>query len=70
MAQWLNHNIRQDNMNLSLQDMGSFFVGGRNLNISGEPINKVERNKNVSIDIDPNGTYGYLRGSISFISHD
>ena len=44
---------------LALRDMGSFFAGGRSLEISGQPVKEIDVNKRSGrrIVIDPNGRY-------------
>lgn len=40
-----------------LEDFGSFYIGGRVIKVQGEPLKKVQRNKDFTITIDPNGDY-------------
>ena len=42
---------------ISLKDMGSFHIGGRDVVITGKPLPKLELTPGVPANIDPNGTY-------------
>lgn len=42
---------------IELADVGSFFVGGRQIEIDGEPIERIELSTDAIYDRDPNGTY-------------
>jgi len=42
---------------ISLKDMGSFHIGGREAVIQGKPLPKLEFTPGVAANVDPNGTY-------------
>lgn len=44
-------------MAYQLSDFGSFMLPGREVTLSGQETMRVARNANMSIDVDPNGTY-------------
>mgnify|MGYP000143250640 CR=1 FL=1 len=53
-------------MGFSLQDFGSFYLDGRSISVTGEPIERVQRNDGVAIEIDPNGDYSIESSYVQF----
>jgi pimeloyl-ACP methyl ester carboxylesterase len=42
---------------VTLEDFGSFYIGGNTATVSGQPMQKVARNDQVIMELDPNGDY-------------
>jgi pimeloyl-ACP methyl ester carboxylesterase len=51
---------------INLQEIGSFFVGGRELVVSGAPVEQVKLSADAIFDHDPNGTYWIESAYVQF----